>query len=58
MPKDDPAPRSTGQVTGAGGTLTTDKTDPVNPEGRGSGGPSERCRVLGEEDTAAASIGS
>ncbi|MGA5068298.1 pentapeptide repeat-containing protein [Streptomyces exfoliatus] len=33
VPKDDPAPRSTGQLTGTGFTLTTDKADPVNPEG-------------------------
>ena len=33
VPKDDPRPRSTGQITGTGITLTMDKTDPVNPEG-------------------------
>ncbi|CAM5300785.1 pentapeptide repeat-containing protein [Streptomyces narbonensis] len=33
VPKDDPRPRSTGQVTGTGFTLTTDKAEPVNPEG-------------------------
>ncbi|MEU3691302.1 pentapeptide repeat-containing protein [Streptomyces narbonensis] len=33
VPKDDPRPRTTGQVTGTSITLTTDKADPVNPEG-------------------------
>lgn len=33
VPKNDPKPRSTGQVTGTSITLTADKAEPVNPEG-------------------------
>ncbi|CAM5659925.1 hypothetical protein GCM10010222_14900 [Streptomyces tanashiensis] len=33
IPKDDPLPRSTGHISGTAISLTTDKADPVNPEG-------------------------